>query len=125
MVTLNIYEQIGPARVEQVITEFYRRAFSDVMIGHFFFHHDRETITKGQIAFATAMLGGPRLYKGRALEALHHPLPIRPPHFARRQVLMREVLVDVGVEESLAKAWLAMEERLKPLIIRSIASCRS
>lgn len=124
-VALNLYEKIGPAQIENVITEFYRRAFADVMIGHFFFHHDRETITKGQIAFATAMLGGPRLYQGKPLETLHHPLPIRPPHFARRQVLMREVLAEAGVEESLARAWLALEERLKPLIVKSLASCRA
>lgn len=114
----SLYERIGAELVERALTDFYVRAFTDGIIGHFFHGHDRENITRQQIAFATAMLGGPRLYKGRALEAVHHPLAIRPPHFGRRQVLMREVLDDQGLAPDLRDAWLAREEQLRPLIMK-------
>jgi truncated hemoglobin YjbI len=75
-------------------------------------------ITRHQIAFATAMLGGPRGYRGRPLETVHHALAIRAPHFGRRQMLMREVLDEMGLAPELRDAWLAREEQLRPLIMR-------
>ncbi len=115
---MNLFEQIGSETIEKVITEFYIRAFDDIIIGHFFFGKDRLDITKKQIDFAIAMLGGPRNYNGKPLETAHEALSIRPPHFGRRQVLMADVLSECGVEEDLAKGWLTMEERLRPLIFK-------
>lgn len=120
---MNLYEQIGQERLAKILTEFYVRAFTDPMIGHFFWHHDREHLTTQQIAFATNLLGGPRLYQGRPL-SIHLKLPIRPPHFARRQVIMREVMEELGLERELAEAWLALEERLRPQILRNQLSCQ-
>lgn len=117
---MTLYEEIGADTIENVITEFYVRAFADSIIGHFFFGKDRAEITRLQIDFATAMLGGPRRYKGRPLETAHENLSIRPPHFGRRQVLMAEVLKDIGVPDRPAQAWLALEDRLRPLIFKNI-----
>jgi truncated hemoglobin YjbI len=117
---VNLFEQIGAETIEKVITEFYIRAFDDIIIGHFFFGKDRLDITKKQIDFATAMLGGPRQYNGKPLETAHESLSIRPPHFGRRQVLMATVLKELNVDDEAAKGWLAMEERLRPLIFRKV-----
>jgi len=117
---VNLFEQIGAETIEKVITEFYIRAFDDGIIGHFFFEKDRLDITRKQIDFAVAMLGGPRLYSGKPLETAHEALNIRPPHFGRRQVLMANVLREVGVPEPAAAAWLELEERLKPLIFKKV-----
>ncbi len=113
----SLYERIGDQRIRLVIAEFYRRAFTDGIIGHFFFRKDLADITAKQTAFAIAMLGGPRGYKGKPLEAIHRPLPIRAPHFGRRQQLMREVLAEQCVPEDLQEAWLDLEESLRPLIL--------
>lgn len=117
---MSLFDDIGADTIEKVITEFYILAFDDVIIGHFFFDKDRADITKKQIDFATAMLGGPRNYRGKPLETAHENLPIRPPHFGRRQVLMRQVLSDLLVAESHVTAWLALEDRLRPLIFKNI-----
>lgn len=113
----SLYLQIGAATIQDVITEFYRRAFTDPIIGFFFFNKDLDEITAKQTDFATAMLGGPKCYKGRPLAPVHALLPIRPAHFGRRQVLMREVLDETRLASDLKEAWLRLEESLKPLIL--------
>ena len=115
---LSLYERIGPEVIRRSLTLFYERAFADGIIGHFFFGKDRLHITEMQIEFATAMLGGPRHYRGRPLAAAHAQLDIRRPHFMRRQTLLREVLDEVGVAPELRDAWLGLEEALRPVVTR-------
>ena len=115
----SLYERIGPETIRTSLAIFYERAFNDGIIGHFFFGKDRQHITEQQIAFATAMLGGPRLYRGKPLAAAHGALAIRAPHFMRRQVLLSEVLSELGLADDLRASWLALEEDLRPLIIKS------
>ncbi|MCX6124147.1 MAG: hypothetical protein NTV34_05280, partial [Proteobacteria bacterium] len=55
----SLYDLIGPVFIANAVAEFYRRAFQDVMIGHFFFQSDIQHLTDQQIVFATALLGGP------------------------------------------------------------------
>ena len=113
-----LYDRIGADFVQLAITEFYRRAFVDPIIGHFFFAKDQAAITATQIEFAAAMLGGPRAYRGRPLATVHKTLDIRPPHFGRRQVLMADVLRELGLADELAREWLLLEERLRDVIVK-------
>lgn len=121
---MNLYEQIGPAVVKQVITRFYELAFADPIIGHFFFGSDQDFITGQQIDFATAMLGGPRRYRGKPLGLAHRGFAIRKPHFGRRQVLMRTVLDDTDLPAELKDEWLAREQQLEPLIVNTRCQTR-
>ena len=115
--TPSLYDQIGHAFITKAVAEFYRRAFLDVMIGHFFYKSDIEHITTQQILFASAMFGGPTSYQGLPLKAAHKPFLIRPVHFNRRQVLMRETLVDLELAPDLCNAWLAVEEQFRKIVL--------
>jgi hemoglobin len=117
--SLSLYDQIGHAFITKAVAEFYKRAFADVMIGHFFFKSDINHITAQQIAFVSAMLGGPSTYQGKPLKLAHKPFLIRPVHFNRRQVMMREVLDDLGLAKNLADAWLAIEDQFRQVIINA------
>ena len=125
MSELSLYERISEATLVAAITRFYELAFIDPLIGHFFFGRDRGHLTRQQIDFARSLLGGPTRYQGKPLLHAHRPLPIRPPHFARRQVLMAEVLDELGVDPDIKREWLAREESLRPLIMSSSAHCRN
>jgi hemoglobin len=114
---MSLYDDIGQETIERAIREFYRRAFDDGIIGHFFFGKDIDEIATKQIQFASRMLGGPVPYTGRSMTAIHTPFKINKAHFGRRQVLMRQVLEEMQVDPALRDAWLAMEERLKSLIV--------
>jgi truncated hemoglobin YjbI len=114
--TQSLYDRIGEDFIRRAITEFYRRAETDGIIGHFFFGKDLPHIIAQQIDFASNMLGGPKVYRGKPLRAAHAQLRIGLPHFGRRQMLMAEVLKELALDAELAKAWLDLEEQLKPLI---------
>ena len=116
----SLYDDLGATKIREVVSIFYERAFVDPIIGHFFHGKQHSELVDKQVGFAIAMLGGPRgTYVGRPLASVHHVLPIRGAHFARRQVLMREVLTELGVEPSVAERWLALEEQLRPLITKA------
>jgi truncated hemoglobin YjbI len=118
---MNLYDRIcteaGRDQIEKIIRKFYERAFSDGIIGHFFFGHDHELLVARQTAFAIALLGGPSEYRGKPLATAHSSLGIRNAHFGRRQVLMREVLEEFQISAGIIDEWLEREERLRPLVV--------
>jgi hemoglobin len=117
-VSLTHYEQIGEDFIRKAIDEFYRRAFTDMIIGHFFFGKNHDELAAHQIDFTIAALGGPRRYAGRSISEAHGAHDIRRPHFDRRRMILREVLDELGLKPYLRDAWLAQEEAFRPLIVR-------
>jgi truncated hemoglobin YjbI len=120
----SIFEGIGAERLESILAVFYQRCFADVMIGHFFFDKDHDALLRQQLTFTSSMLGGPRAYEGRPLPQIHGILPIRPAHFARRQVILRETIMEHGLTPDIAQAWLQKEEKLRDLIMPNKDPCR-
>lgn len=116
----SLFEQIGEPFIQQAIKAFYDRAFADPIIGHFFFGKDHNDLTKKQVDFTIALLGGENRYQGKNLAAAHKDLILREPHFNRRQILMKEVLAELQLDPILAKSWLKLEERLQDQIIKRI-----
>ena len=121
---MSLYDAIGAERVQKILSTFYTRCFEDVMIGHFFFEKNHGELLTQQIAFATGMLGGPVAYSGRPLLSIHKPLQIRTPQFMRRQRILVETMEEYGLEKNLCEAWLALEDKLRPIIIRDSSDCR-
>jgi truncated hemoglobin YjbI len=124
--TASLYDQRGAGMHDEVITEFYQRAFVDPLIGHFFFHSDKAALIAKQIIFTSNLLGAKHLtYTGKSLKEAHSKLPLREVHFRRRQRLLEEVLVERAVAGQLREQWLKLEEKLKPLIINDAEHCLS
>ncbi len=113
----SLYDQIGVQKIREVIQAFYDRAFEDSIIGYFFENVDKASIVEKQTKFSVALLGGPKEFSGQSLHQAHAHLKIRPAHFGRRQVIMAEVLEGSTISPEIAKHWLAVEEKLKPLIV--------
>ncbi len=113
----SLYQQLGDDLLRALITEFYRRATVDGIIGHFFFNHDHSVLVEKQIAFSKTLLGGNSSYQGKGLREAHQQLRVRPAHFDRRQRIMQAVLRDFEVDEGISRQWLALEHRLRPLIV--------
>ena len=103
---MNLFNQIGEKKISAIIRDFYDAAFLDPIIGHFFFHHDKEDLIRKQVAFSIGLLGGPKTNFGRSIDAAHRQLNINKAHFGRRQVLFAEILKKHEVEEGLAEEWL-------------------
>ena len=104
--------------ITAAITEFYKRAFCDPIIGHFFFKLDHSSLIKKQINFSSSMLGLKNsAYTGKPLAAVHKKLGIRKPHFLRRMVLMEDVLKDLGLADNLRDMWISKEKKLMDKIV--------
>jgi truncated hemoglobin YjbI len=111
--------------ITAIIKEFYQVAESDPIIGHFFFGKDLEHITLQQTKFAIGLLGGQGAYKGKSMDEAHRSLQIRPAHFDRRQVLLKQLMLKHGLPEAPCREWLRREHRLRGLIVGSEQESRT
>ena len=120
---MTLFEKIGPDRIRAIVYTFYERAFQDPMLAHFFIHTEHAHLVDMQSDFVFSMLGGPTRYRGQAIEKIHDSLLIRPSHFRRRQRILQESMHEHKLDNDLAEAWLRLEERLKPLIVKDQSPC--
>ena len=122
---MNIYQKLGEQGITAIVTQFYLRAFSDPIIGHFFFRKNHDLLLKGQLAFTIAMLGGPNNYRGRSMHSIHKNLPIKNAHFNRRLTLLREMMEKFQIDADSIHKWLAQEEKLRHKVVTAgPASCQ-
>ena len=110
--------------INQVLVEFYNRVYQDLMIGYLFTPFDREQLIEKQLEF-TLSIFGKGTYRGKGLRQAHAPLNLRPGHLRRRQVILTQVLVDLGVPEEFRNHWLQSEAKVLNQILSSTPSCVS
>jgi hemoglobin len=111
-----LFDRIGPEKLRAVLADFYDRVFADVMIGFLFAGKDRERLIEKEWELTARLLGADVPYTGRPLREAHAASPILGGHFARRQQILREVLVAHDVAPEIREAWLAHAESLRPLV---------
>jgi len=115
------FERLGGAEgVERIMTRFVDRMRGDFVIGFLFEGRDRERILRHEIELATAHVGGPRRYTGRAMGAVHRPLRIHRGHFQRRIAVLRKVLTELDVPDDIVEAWIAHDRSLESVIAEPI-----
>ena len=114
-----LYSQIGLTFIQTALYDFYKKAFNDPIIGHFFFQKNHDELVQKQIEFTCTMLGSKQhKYTGKPLEKAHHHLSISKAHFNRRKILLRETLYEHGLADTLIENWLELEEKLQKLVIK-------
>ena len=115
----------GSSALDALITDFYDRLYDDLMIGFFFLPHDKARLIAHQVSYVRANLGAHRTrYEGAPMRRAHAHLPILGAHFDRRHTILAEVLRDHRVSEHVIAAWLDLDERLRPLIVRTGGKAR-
>lgn len=119
----SLHAEIGAERLKAIVAAFYTKCMQDPMLAHFFMHVDHDELVAKQLDFLSNLLGGPKVYRGKSLPDAHAAFSIRPPHFARRQILLAETIRESGLEARLGDAWLALEARLRPLIMNQQGAC--
>ena len=111
-----LFAQIGEAKLRAVITDFYARVFSDVMIGFMFQGKDRQHLIDREYEFTANLLGGNVKYTGRPMRVAHARTPIFGGHFERRLQILRETLRDHAVPADVQQVWidhtLALREQI-------------
>jgi hemoglobin len=107
------FDRLGGDRLREVITDFYRRVFDDVMIGFMFAGKDRARLIEKEWEMAARMLGGDVRYTGRAMPAAHARVPITGGHFDRRTQILRDTLAAHQVPRDIQDVWLGHVEALR------------
>jgi truncated hemoglobin YjbI len=107
----------GEEKVRAVLRSLYDRLFVDPMVGFLFEGKDKEHIVAQQVLFTGRFLGGPQRYTGKPLPEAHASLPLLPGHFDRRHHLLAIVLEEQGVPEEVRRAWLHIDESLRPSVL--------
>jgi len=121
----SLYEAIGgEARVREILQALYGRLFADPMVGFLFEGKDEGHIVEQQVAFTCRFLGGPQTYEGLPLPRAHAGLPLLPGHFDRRHRLLEQVLDECAVPEDVKRAWLQIDEALRPSVLASAQEAR-
>lgn len=101
-----LFDKIGPAKLREVIEDFYSRIFGDVMIGFLFEGKDRARLVEMEYQFTAQLLGGDIKYAGRSMREAHARSPIFGGHFERRLQILRETLRDQAVDPEVVAAWI-------------------
>jgi len=121
---MSIYEQVGQARLEKIMIAFYDRLFDDVMIGFLFQPFPKEHLIRQQINFTGRLLGASDLkYEGKGLREAHQKFSIRDGQFARRQKILRDVLLENEIPEEIVEAWLQKENSLRSVVMNINDKC--
>ncbi len=122
----NLSEEVGGLeRLEEMMREFYRRVFDDLMIGFLFAGSDFEQIVEAQVQYMRARLGNEKVeYTGKPIRRAHQKHPILVGHFDRRHQILKDVLEDYEVPEHVFDAWVELEQALRDLVVRTGGEAR-
>ncbi|WP_101831249.1 group I truncated hemoglobin, partial [Frankia canadensis] len=79
---MSTYDTIGgAASVQAAVDDFYVRINADPSLAPYFAGRDIASLKEHQRAFIAAAIGGPEVYQGRPMRAVHQPLGITDAHF--------------------------------------------
>jgi hemoglobin len=119
-----IYDAIGGAdAVRAAVGLLYQRIFADPALVPYFEGIDRRRLNQHMRAFIAAALGGPDLYAGRDLGAVHARLGITDEHFDVVAGHLAATLAELGVPDELSRTITARVGSLRPVIVaRPLAS---
>lgn len=96
-----LYERIGgQATIATLITAFYKRVFTDPLLGPFFVNTSLEKLTQMQEQFFSLALGGPVSEDEISLQKAHFGRGIERRHLERFTDHLLSTLKQVGVEET-------------------------
>lgn len=110
----------GEAGVRAMVREFYQRMAADVMLMHFFDGRDVDAIAGKQTEFLLRAMGARESYSGKPPASAHDALPdILEGHFNRRLTILRQTLLDHGLSEADADAWVSFENAFRDAVVKA------
>jgi hemoglobin len=101
-----LFAKVGETKLREVITDFYRRVFDDVMIGFMFEGKNRQHLIDREYEFTANLLGADVRYTGRPMRTAHARTPIFGGHFERRLQILRETMRDHAVDAEVQQVWI-------------------
>jgi hemoglobin len=97
---MSIYESIGgEAALTAVVDDLYERILGDDMLGVFFAGTNLNRVKGRQVEFFGQVLGGPMVYQGGTMKAVHRGRGVERRHFDRVAEHLVASLAAAGLPE--------------------------
>jgi hemoglobin len=109
-------ETLTKDQLRILFVDFYNRVFDDTMIGFLFHGKDKQRLIDKEVEFTQRILGEDVPYTGRGMRQAHAKVPVLGGHFDRRMQILRDVLTDHNVSESIQTPWLKHTASLRSII---------
>jgi len=121
----NVFDKVGGKETLQKVHKlFYDKIYDHPWLSQFFSHIEQEHIENQQTDFMTKALGGPMIYCGRLPVPAHKHMYITDEIFEIRHKMLKESLIEVGVEGELLEAWLKIDKAFQgALTKKSVSEC--
>lgn len=103
----------------EILTEFYNRAFKDVLLAPFFHKVTKQRLIEKQYAFTRDLLTGTQDYFGELPFNSHHWMIISDELFDHRERLFFKVVSQFDLSEKLVNEWAALNEIFRREIVKS------
>jgi len=101
-VVRSIYEEVGGAKgIEAAVDLFYQKIIADDEVNYIFQEINLSQLKKHQRHFLTFATGGPNNYAGRNMRDAHLKLNLKENHFNVVARILRETLLEIGVNEKI------------------------
>ena len=107
--------------IRTILEYFYRRVFSDPMIGYLFVGQDLQRLVTRELEWTASALGVAIDYRGQPLARAHQRHPIRRGHFHRRNQLLLESMEACGLSPEASLWWRAHSLALESAILGQVA----
>lgn len=120
----SLYELAGGiSTLQRVHKIFYDKVYAHPWLGKFFIGHDQQAIEDRQTAFMATKMGGNVDYYGKEPYIAHRAMYITEELFDLRTEILRESLLECGVDEEIIRRWIKIDNAFKKQIVKdSIAS---
>lgn len=117
-----LYDRLGgKGTFIKVHKIFYDRVYVHDWLSKYFTDKPQEVLENQQTDFMVQLMGGPKIYGGKAPKFAHQHMVITEELFELRAQMLSDAIRDAGVPDDLRKEWLAADAVLKKSIVKKSA----
>jgi len=120
-----LYDRLGGKEIFiKVHKIFYDKAYAHRWLGKYFTDKPQKLLEDQQTDFMVQLMGGPKIYGGKAPKFAHQHMMISNELFELRAEMLSESIKQAGVPDDLRKEWIAADAALKrSLVKKSVDEC--
>lgn len=120
-----LYDRLGGKDIFiKVHKIFYDKAYAHHWLGKYFTDKPQKLLEDQQTDFMVQLMGGPKIYGGKAPKFAHQHMMISDELFELRAEMLSESIKQAGVPDGLREEWIAADAALKrSLVKKSVDEC--
>jgi hemoglobin len=113
-----LYDEVGgDGGIAAAVDNFYERMLDDSLFSRWFESVDLHQLKTHQRAFLAVGLGGPELYDGRSMRAVHSGLGITDEIYTASVVHLGAALTEIGVDARVLRQVVRRIEMMRAAIV--------